>query len=166
MGLWKQVLQEGHWFWKENWSTHSSPPSLSSNTRMFLLLCYTNTNLSAATGTTWKKQKKKLKSLKKLFFRHISFPACWIVWLQSTPTRIGRSETAVKINMGNYTALHLRRNNPTCQLHAGGHPVGKQLDRKGPGGPGGHQIEHEPAMHPCSNEGELYSGLHYANHCQ
>jgi len=29
------------------------------------------------------------------------------------------------------------------------HPAGKQLDRKGPGGPGGHQADHEPARCSC-----------------
>ena len=36
------------------------------------------------------------------------------------------------------------------QYYAGGCPAGKQLIRKGPGGPGGHQVEHEPALvRPC-----------------
>lgn len=42
--------------------------------------------------------------------------------------------------------LHLGRNNPTH--YTGGHPVGKQLYRKGPGAPGGCQVECEVAMWP------------------
>ena len=36
---------------------------------------------------------------------------------------------------------------------AGDQQAGKQLDRKGPEGPGGHQVEHEQAMRPCHKEG-------------
>ena len=38
-------------------------------------------------------------------------------------------------------------------VHAGGWLAGKQIGRKGPGGPGGHQVEHEPAMGPYGKEG-------------
>lgn len=40
---------------------------------------------------------------------------------------------------------------PTC---AQGNPAGKQLGRAGPGAPGVHQAEHEPATCPCTREGE------------
>ncbi|GAB0204926.1 mitochondrial enolase superfamily member 1 [Grus japonensis] len=38
-------------------------------------------------------------------------------------------------------------------FHDGGHPARTQLFRKGPGGPGGNEIDHEPALYPCSKEG-------------
>lgn len=34
------------------------------------------------------------------------------------------------------------------------------FSRRGPGGPGGHQAEHESATWPCCQEGQWYSGLH------
>lgn len=39
-------------------------------------------------------------------------------------------------------------------LYARDHPVGDQLQRKGRGGPDGHEIEHEPKMCPCCKEGK------------
>lgn len=35
---------------------------------------------------------------------------------------------------------------PQALGHAGGQPAGKQLCRKGAGGPGGHQVKHEAAI--------------------
>lgn len=35
------------------------------------------------------------------------------------------------------------------------------LDRKGPGFPAGHQVEHETAMYPCFKAGTWYPGRHY-----
>jgi len=39
---------------------------------------------------------------------------------------------------------------PQASVHASGYPAGKQLGRKGLRGPGGHQAERAPAMHPHS----------------
>ncbi|KAK4827955.1 LOW QUALITY PROTEIN: hypothetical protein QYF61_022657 [Mycteria americana] len=55
--------------------------------------------------------------------------------------------------------LHLAGINPMHQIYAGDHPAGKQLGRKGPGGPGGLQVEHEPAMYSCIKEDYWYPGL-------
>lgn len=35
-------------------------------------------------------------------------------------------------------------------VHAGSHPAGKQLCRKGHEGPGGHQVELKPAIYSCT----------------
>ena len=55
--------------------------------------------------------------------------------------------------------LHLGRNNFIHQY--GGHPPGKQLGRKGPGGSGGPQAEHEPAICPYlqSRQTESWAAL-------
>jgi len=39
---------------------------------------------------------------------------------------------------------------PQVPFYTDGHPDGKHPGRKGPGGPAGHQVEHKPAMGPCS----------------
>jgi len=56
----------------------------------------------------------------------------------------------MKLNEEKCKVLHLGRNAPRhpCMLTRG-HPAGKQLCRKGPEGPSGHQVDHEPAM--CSH---------------
>ena len=41
-----------------------------------------------------------------------------------------------------------------------------QLLRKGPGVPGGHQVDHKAAMCPCGKGGQRPPGLHQAEHCQ
>ncbi len=50
--------------------------------------------------------------------------------------------------------LHLGRNSSRHRYMLGGHPAGKQLGRKEPGGPGGHEVEREPTMCPCRKEGK------------
>lgn len=55
---------------------------------------------------------------------------------------------------------------PQAPARAGELTVRKQLCRTGSGGPGGHQAECEPAMHPCSREGQQPSGLHQEEHYQ
>lgn len=41
---------------------------------------------------------------------------------------------------------------PQGPVYSGGHPAGKQLGRKRPGGPSGQQGEHKPAKGPCCKE--------------
>lgn len=45
---------------------------------------------------------------------------------------------------------------PQAPVCAEACPAGKQLDGKGPGSPGGHPVDHEPALCPCSKEGWCY----------
>jgi len=54
-------------------------------------------------------------------------------------------QNLMEFNKGKYKVLHPRKNTP----HAGGKLSAKQLDRKEPRGPGGHQAQHEPAMCAC-----------------
>lgn len=49
--------------------------------------------------------------------------------------------------------LHLRRNSPRQQDMLGW-PERNKRGRKGPGGSGGHQVEHEPGKSPGGKEGE------------
>ena len=49
---------------------------------------------------------------------------------------------------------------PQAPIYAEGHTAGKQLSIKGPGGLDRHQDEPEPAVCPCSEEGEWYLYLH------
>ncbi|KAK4830089.1 hypothetical protein QYF61_008427 [Mycteria americana] len=46
----------------------------------------------------------------------------------------------MKFNKGTWKVLHLGRNKPTHWYMLEGYPAGMQLCRKGPGGPGGHQV--------------------------
>ena len=41
-------------------------------------------------------------------------------------------------------------------VHAGESPAGKQLYKKRSAGPDGHQVDHEPAIYPCGQEGQWY----------
>jgi len=58
--------------------------------------------------------------------------------------------------------LPLGRNSPTTST-CWGWPAGNQLSRKGPGG---HQVDHEPAACPCSTGGQQTPGLCLAVCCQ
>lgn len=51
-------------------------------------------------------------------------------------------------------------------IHSGGCTAGKQVGRKSPGDPSGHQAGYEPEMCPCCKGNETYSGLDWANYCQ
>ena len=62
----------------------------------------------------------------------------------------------MKFNKGKYQLLHLGRNKPR-------HPyklAEEQLCREGPGGPGGHNANHKPALCTCSNKGREQLVLH------
>lgn len=50
--------------------------------------------------------------------------------------------------------------NPDAPVNAGDHTAGKQLCRKGSGGPSGDQVQHEPEMCPGGKECKWYPGLH------
>ncbi|GAB0178750.1 mitochondrial enolase superfamily member 1 [Grus japonensis] len=57
-----------------------------------------------------------------------------------------------KFNKEKCKVLHLGKNNSMHNCMFGGNPAGKQLGRKGPGGPGGNRVENEPAMCPCRKD--------------
>lgn len=44
---------------------------------------------------------------------------------------------------------------PHAPMYAGAHPSGRQLGRKCPGGPKGHQVEQDLVMCPCHKEGQI-----------
>jgi len=50
---------------------------------------------------------------------------------------------------------------PHAPVYDGDHSVEKQLCREGPGGPGGHQVDHEAAICPCGRGSQ-----HQAENCQ
>lgn len=70
----------------------------------------------------------------------------------------GAYRNLVKFNKDKHKVLHSGRNSHRHlhMLEVGG----KRSGRKGPGGPGGHQVEREPAVGPCSQKGKWYPGLH------
>lgn len=45
-----------------------------------------------------------------------------------------------------------------------GHSAGKQTGRKGPGGPGGHQVKHKSAIHPLSQRRTTSPWLYYTKY--
>lgn len=49
---------------------------------------------------------------------------------------------------------------PHAPINAEGHSAGKQLGRERPGSADGIQIEHEPAMCPCSKKSYFIVGMH------
>ena len=48
---------------------------------------------------------------------------------------------------------------PYAPIYAGGRLTGKQLGRKGPGRPGGHQVEHESVQWQCALVAKKVDGI-------
>lgn len=65
---------------------------------------------------------------------------------------------SLKFQQQEMQVLQLWRNKPMYRT-GWSEPTGKQLSRKGPGGSSGHQADQEPAMCPCSKEGQQPPGL-------
>jgi len=62
-------------------------------------------------------------------------------------------------NRSKCKVLHLGCGNPHCEYKLGGVRI-EHSPTKGPGGTGGWQAGHEPAMCPCSLESHPYPGLY------
>lgn len=60
----------------------------------------------------------------------------------------------LKFNNKKWKFLHLRKNKLLQQSRGEGQPSVKELSRKGPGCPGGHEVEREPAVWCCSRDGQ------------
>lgn len=92
------------------------------------------------------------------------------VWQRQTrfPHRVlkaaapARAEVFMQQEVQNTAA---REKQPQVPVHAGGLPAEKEPSRKGSGGPGGHQTDHEPEMCLCRQH-EHCSGLHQEDSCQ
>lgn len=66
----------------------------------------------------------------------------------------------MKFNREKCEVLHMGKNKPRHQYALAATQLGSNVAEKGPGDPGGDQVEHEPAMGPCGQEGCWYPGLH------
>lgn len=88
------------------------------------------------------------------------FSFCLKIMRASTPTR--EIAAVPCLCLGRLGWLFCRPRAPVC---AGGSLPGKQVHRKGPGGLGGHEINHEAAICLCG-KGHQPPGLRQAERCQ
>lgn len=96
-------------------------------------------------------------------------PPNWDEWLQGH-AEVQRDlfklekwadRSLMKFNKDKCEVLYLGRNNSTHQdVQGGGYVDRKQLSRKRPEIPGGHQVEHDPAACHCAKDSKLNPGLH------
>lgn len=97
-----------------------------------------------------------------MIMKRLLLTACgWLdpdfsIWAKKQYIKTGavREESKLPALEGGWDSPAMRQKQPFASIYSGGHPFGKELCTKGPGGPGGLQAEQEPATCPCHYKGK------------